>query len=108
MNRIAIITGIVVVVSLAGVALGQDEAAGDPPQSWLEAVAQRETLTANWAGMGEQLEAQGIAIALSNTQIYQINLEGALATHRHSGRYTGGDDTLDNAVIMGVRAQMSF
>lgn len=55
-------------------------------------IRQRETLTGNWLGLGEQLEKQGIRLGLGATQVYQLNLNGGLATHRHSGRYAGSYD----------------
>lgn len=55
-------------------------------------LSERSTLTDNWFGMGRKLEEEGINIDLKLTQIYQINLNGGLATHRHSGRYTGSWD----------------
>lgn len=65
--------------------------AGEPaeaaPSFW-----QRDTLSDNWFGVGRQLEQQGITVGLGLTQIYQLNLEGALATGRHAGRYTGTYD----------------
>ena len=64
----------------------EDEPPGVPD------LMERETLTHNWFGLGKDLEKIGIEAAFSVTQIYQLNLEGGLATHRHAGRYTGSYD----------------
>ncbi|MDY6913434.1 MAG: carbohydrate porin [Planctomycetota bacterium] len=56
------------------------------------ALAERETLTDNWFSLGERLADSGIAVRLSLTQVYQINLSGGLATHRRAGRHTGSYD----------------
>jgi len=53
---------------------------------------ERETLTNNWFGLGKQLAEYGVTADLSLTQVYQLNLRGGLATHRHAGRYTGSYD----------------
>jgi len=50
------------------------------------------TLTQDWFGYGPKLAARGIEVNLGLTQIYQINLQGGLSTHRRSGRYTGSYD----------------
>jgi len=50
---------------------------------------ERETLTDNWFGLGEELNNRGIAIGLFATQVYQQNIHGGLSTHRRSGRYAG-------------------
>jgi len=50
---------------------------------------ERETLTNNWFGLGEELSSRGIAVGLSATQIYEQNVHGGLSTHRRSGRYSG-------------------
>jgi len=52
----------------------------------------RESLTDNWFTLGRKLEEEGITVGLSLTQVYQLNLEGGLATHRHAGRYAGSYD----------------
>ena len=53
---------------------------------------EQDTLTGNWFGLGERLEDSGVTVALSLTQIYQINLHGGTSTHRRAGRYTGSYD----------------
>jgi len=66
-----------------------------PADGWLgigKDLAERETLTNHGFGLGETLESRGIAVALSLTQAYQINLRGGTATHRHAGRYAGSYD----------------
>lgn len=67
---------------------GQDE-----PSEWTDLpLSERETLTNDWFGLGAKLRDEGIEVALSLTQIYQINLHGGLSTHRRSGRYAGSYD----------------
>ena len=55
-------------------------------------LTQRETLTDEWFGFGEQLSSRGLTISLSATQIYQHNIHGGLSTHRRAGRYSGSYD----------------
>jgi porin len=62
------------------------------PLAWTAAEHPRETLTDNWFGAREKLAELGLDVSLSLTQIYQLNLDGGLATHRHAGRYTGTYD----------------
>jgi len=56
------------------------------------ALTDRQTLTNGWFGLGERLEKQGLTFGLSATQVYQINLQGGLSTHRRAGRYSGSYD----------------
>ncbi|MGB2823723.1 MAG: carbohydrate porin, partial [Phycisphaerae bacterium] len=52
----------------------------------------RDSLTDNWFALGQTLEQRGVSVALGLTQVYQLNLEGGLATHRRAGRYSGSYD----------------
>jgi len=73
---------------------------------YLKAKYGTETMTDDWFGFGTKLQDEGILISLAHTQIYQINLQGGLATHRHSGRWTGNYDLyteLDLEKILGLR-----
>ena len=58
----------------------------------LSSILERETLTDNWFALGEKLSQHGVTVDLGLTQIYQLNLRGAAATHRRAGRYTGSYD----------------
>ena len=58
----------------------------------LKCMSKRDTLTDNWFELGEKLEEGGVSFALSLTQIYQLNLQGGISTHRRSGRYAGSYD----------------
>ena len=62
--------------------------AAEPPRPLLE----RDTITDNWFGLGRKLEADGIAVGLTLTQIYQVNVRGGLATRRRTGGYAGSWD----------------
>ena len=55
-------------------------------------LTERETLTDNWFGFGQELSSIGLTVNLGATQIYQLNLHGGLSTHRRSGRYSGSYD----------------
>lgn len=55
-------------------------------------LGQRETLTDNWFGLGEQLARRGLSLGLGVTQVYQVNTLGGMSTHRRSGRYAGSYD----------------
>ncbi len=59
------------------------------PQAGAPSILERETLTNNWFGLGEQLNESGIEISLSLTQIHQLNVAKGRSTHRRAGRYTG-------------------
>ena len=66
--------------------------AAEPPAEAPRPLLERDTITDNWFGLGRKLEADGIAVGLTLTQIYQVNVRGGLATHRRAGRYTGSWD----------------
>ena len=77
-----------VLVLAGGSVVAQEPKPTDGPVSlW-----RRETLTDNWFLLGRKLEAQGVAVGLTLTQIYQVNVRGGTATGRHAGRYTGSWD----------------
>jgi len=79
----------VAVLGAGSLCPGEETETSEPPN---QSLLQCETLTNNWFSLGEQLGERGICVGLGLTQIYQINLDGGLATHRHSGRYTGSYD----------------
>ena len=82
-----------VVLSVGGACFGDDKPGSTARQSgWLESLTQRDTLTDDWFGLGEKFAEEGVTVSLGLTQIYQLNLTGGLATHRHAGRYTGSYD----------------
>ena len=58
---------------------------------------ERETLTNNWFGLGDELAESGITVSLGLTQVYQINLNGGASTSDHSGRFAGSYDLEINA-----------
>ncbi len=84
--------------------------AADEPASvsfgrWLDELADRDTLTGNWFGYGDELAERGISIALGLTQAYQINLGDGASTHKREGRWTGSYDLeahLDLDKLIGV------
>ena len=78
--------GLALIICLAGSALA-DEPTEDAGYSC--SLLERETLTNNWFGLGDELNSRGIAVGLSATQIYQQNVHGGLSTHRRSGRHSG-------------------
>ncbi len=102
MRNILLSITVVTVLAVSGVSLGQEhhehqeheehEDSASHTLTCFECFSQRDTLTNNWLGLGDQLSEQGITASLSLTQIYQTNLTGGLSTHRHSGRYTGSYD----------------
>jgi len=63
-----------------------------PPRHAARPLLERDTLTGNWFGAGDALADGGLTLALSATQVYQTNLDGGLATHRHAGRWAGSYD----------------
>ena len=96
MNKIKLFTIVLVLLSTAGLCLGDHEIEADtdpvladegPASLW-----EQETLSNNFFGLGDGLSDSGISVSLSLTQIYQINLRGGMSTHRHAGRYTGSYD----------------
>ena len=89
LNTALLLAATVSLLSLGSVCLG---GSGDLELTWLKSVTERDTLTDNWLGLGERLAEEGVTVSLGLTQIYQINLDGGLATHRHAGRYTGSYD----------------
>ena len=68
------------------------QAPATPARACCEDLCRRETLTDNWFGLGRSLQEQGLSISLGLTQVWQLNLEGGMATHRHAGRYAGSYD----------------
>ena len=80
------------VAVLESFCLGQVNEKPQAPAEAPRSLLQRETLTNNWFGLRERLSEQGITVGLGLTQIYQINLDGGLATHRRAGRYAGSYD----------------
>ena len=82
----SLLTAIFVILCLCG-PVSADELASDHPCSC--SLFERETLTDNFFGLGDQLNDVGISVGLSVTQIYQQNVHGGLSTHRRSGRYAG-------------------
>jgi porin len=50
------------------------------------------TLTRDWFGAGEAMEAGGLSLKLSTTQAYQDVARGGLSTHDRAGRYAGRYD----------------
>lgn len=89
MKRTLVIACVAVLESFC---LGQVNEKPQAPAEAPRSLLQRETLTNNWFGLRERLSEQGITVGLGLTQIYQINLDGGLATHRRAGRYTGSYD----------------
>jgi carbohydrate-selective porin OprB len=70
-----------------------------------ECAGQRGSLTDNWFTFGDKLEEHGVKVTLAATQVYQLNLEGGLATHRHAGRYEGSYDLItefDAEKLLGI------
>ncbi|MFO8014883.1 MAG: carbohydrate porin [Phycisphaerae bacterium] len=65
---------------------------GTPEKHAAQPLSERETLTGDWWGLGDELAEQGITLGLSATQVYQFNVDGGLATHRHAGRFAGSYD----------------
>ena len=88
-RRTILFPAICLLCSAAFAAGGEPNRSSDEPP---EPLLQRDTLTDNWFGLGREIEARGITLGLSLTQIYQTNVRGAAATGRHSGRYTGSWD----------------
>jgi len=67
--------------------------ADDGPQAtWLDALIERETLTDDGFGLGEQLARRGLTVSLGLTEVYQINTHGGLNTDRRKGRWAGSYD----------------
>ena len=101
----------VVVLGVGSLCLGEH---GKKVESATEAggsLLRRETLTNNWLGLGEKLGEEGISVGLGLTQIYQVNLDGGLATHRRAGRYTGSYDLeveFDLEKLMNVTGGLIF
>lgn len=75
-----------------GVALGEPSLSPGGDEPCPDCLRGRDTLTDSWFGLGRKLEEQGISAELSLTQVYQININGGLATHRRAGRYAGSYD----------------
>ncbi len=78
MNKTAIL--MVMAVSMLGAAsvcVGEGDAARTSPRP---SICERETLTDDWFGLGETLTDNGVSVALSATQVYQMNLAGGLAS----------------------------
>jgi porin len=74
-------------------------------------LCERDTLTDNWLGLGRTLAERGIVLSLANTQVYQTNLRGGLATHRRAGRYTGSYDfdiDLDLEKLVGLTGGRAY
>lgn len=69
------------------IAIAPITSAGDYQSLW-----QRDTITDGFFGLNDQLNENGINIALGLTQIYQNNMRGGTSTHRKAGRYTGSCD----------------
>ena len=55
-------------------------------------LCRRDSLTGDWFGLGRTVAESGLSVHLGLTEVYQLNLEGGLATHRHAGRYAGSYD----------------
>jgi len=81
---------IIVVASFFGL-LGSAVAA-EPAEDGLTSLLERETLTNNLFGLGDRLSDSGVTVSRGLTQIYQVNLQGGMSTHRHSGHYAGSYD----------------
>ena len=88
MTRKSLIIATVVLLGATGVCLGE-EGHGEEAYGAGWNIMEQDTLTNNWFGAGEVLEDQGIVISLGLTQVYQINLNGGVSTHRRAGRYQG-------------------
>lgn len=113
MSRKIILATIGLTLSLTAACLADEGHEKGPAHTLtcLECVGERETLTDDWFGLGEQLAEAGVTVGLSHTQVYQINLHSALATHRHAGRYTGSYDLeaeLDLAKLLGLSGAIFY
>jgi len=80
----------VVLVVCVGKVLGAEPPVEAPAAP--VSLADRETLSGDWWGLGERLSETGVRIGLGATQAYQFNVNGGTATHRHAGRYAGSYD----------------
>ena len=85
----AVLVGVLLVVG--GPSAAQEPAPPAEPNKPPD-LCSRDSLTGRWLGLGKTLAEQGVRVGLGLTQVYQVNLEGGLATHRHAGRYTGSYD----------------
>jgi len=98
-------TLVLVILIVASVARFGAAGEGDEPQA--PSCLTADTLTDNWLGAGEALSEKGVDFRLGLTAIYQLNLDGGLATHRRAGRSTGSFDLeaeLDFQRLFGVPA----
>lgn len=55
-------------------------------------ILQRDTLSKDWFGLGEELSEHGMSIDLGLTEVYQANMHGGKNTHRRTGRFAGSYD----------------
>ncbi|MFP4053541.1 MAG: carbohydrate porin [Phycisphaerae bacterium] len=85
-------------VACGAAAQGPEPEAAEPAEFY-DRLSNQDTLTDDWLGFGKTLREQGIEVGLGLTQVYQLNLDGGLATHRRAGRYAGSYD-LEVAVDM--------
>ena len=93
MHREMLLTAVATLLSTTVICLADDHEDGPAHTlACLKCMGKRDTLSNDWFGLGRQLAEEGISGNLSLTQIYQMNLHGGLATHRHAGRYTGSYD----------------
>ena len=86
MHRQNAIVAALMVFVIVGASLADE---GQGQATWLDTIFERDTLTDNWFTLGESLDARGLSIGLSLTEIYQINTHGGLATDRRKGRESG-------------------
>jgi len=98
---------LVAALSIAAPATADEPAPTGGPAS----LTDRQTLTDDWFGLGRRLAESGVTFSLSATQVYQVNLRGGLATHRHAGRYAGSYDAeleLDLERLLGLRGASMY
>lgn len=76
--------------------LGAEAVAGSERQTemssssdFVSGLAERDTFTDNWFGLGRQLEQMALEARLDFMQVYQIPVSGGGDTHMHSGRWVG-------------------
>jgi porin len=96
-KSLMVAAGMLVLLGSVRAGWAQEGGAAQPPpkeeptrvKTVLRTMQEGPTLTNNWFGLGQELAKHGLTVGLDLTQVYQMNLQGGLATHKHSGRWVG-------------------
>jgi len=109
MNKTRIVVSVVLLLSIANLSRAENT---EPEQTERSVnIWQRETLTDNFFGLGDNLSDEGIEFGLSVTNIYQQNVHGGTSTHNHKGRHVGRYDmelSADLEKLLGIEGGSFF